>query len=146
MPVIVVGADTEAGRLVLAGLHHPEREIRVFVTDEEAGLAMRQLGYKVALGDVSDEGHVEAAATRCFSAVLVTKAATDGRPRSFAEDEQAVLRGWAHAVTNSGVKRVIWVTEGEPPEITNVEIAVVRPDRPDLGAHVAALDAAQSIG
>lgn len=146
MPVIVVGADTDIGERILDGLHDPEREIRVFVSDESRGLQMRERGYKVALGDVSDESHVEAAATRCFSAVLVAEAARDTRERSFADDPATVLRGWANAVRNSQVSRVIWVIEEEHPPTAVGEVAAVRPDDPDLADVVADLDGAQSIG
>lgn len=146
MPVIVVGADTETGERILERLHDPNREIRVFVSDESTGLLMRERGYKVALGDVSDESHVEAAATRCFSAVLVAEAALDSRERSFAEDPATVLRGWASAVRNSRVSRVIWVIDEEHPPTAVGEVAAVRPDDPDLASVVAGLDDAQSIG
>lgn len=146
MPVIVVGADTDIGERILEGLHDPAREIRVFVTDETRALQMRERGYKVALGDVSDESHVEAAATRCFSAVLVAEAARDSRERSFADDPTTVLRGWANAVRNSRVSRVIWVIDEEHPATGVGEVAVVRSDDPDLGDVVANLDDAQSIG
>lgn len=146
MPVIVVGADTEAGATILQGLHDPKREIRVFVTDETRGMEMRERGYKVAIGDVSDEGHVEGAATRCFSAVLIAEAAHDSRERSFADDPAAVLRGWANAMRSSGVSRVIWVTSGDHPPTQAAEVAVVDPAHPDLAGVVAGLDDAQSIG
>jgi putative NADH-flavin reductase len=146
MPVIVVGADTDIGARILDGLHDPEREIRVFVSDEAQGLEMRERGYKVALGDVSDESHVEAAATRCFSAVLITEAARDARERSFAADTAAVLRCWANAMRNSKVNRVIWVTDEDHPDTSVVEVATVRPDDPDIANAVKRLDDAQSIG
>lgn len=145
MPVIVIGADTDNGQAILRGLWHPEREIRAFVTDEEAGSALKSAGFKVATGDVSDESHVEAAAMRCFSAVLITEAADDNRERSFAENPQDVLLGWARAVESSGVTRVIWVTSGVPP-VTNVpETVSVDPRTPDLADRVVALDDAQPI-
>jgi uncharacterized protein YbjT (DUF2867 family) len=84
MPVIVVGADTSQGRAVVEGLLEPGREVRAFVSDPDAGAELRELGVKVALGDVSDDSHVQGACTNCFTAVLVTEAARDGRERSFA--------------------------------------------------------------
>ena len=91
MPVIVVGADTPKGRAVIEGLVEPGREVRAFVSDPDAGAELRELGVKVALGDVSDDSHVQGACTNCFTAVLMTEAAFDGRERSFATSESQVL-------------------------------------------------------
>ena len=91
MPLIVVGADTKPGASLLDTLDPTVREIRVFVSDEARGRELRERGFKVATGDVSDDSHVEAASTRCFSAVLITEAARDDRERSFADTPEKVL-------------------------------------------------------
>jgi nucleoside-diphosphate-sugar epimerase len=145
MPLIVVGADTREGQEILDRLDVPEREVRVFVSDESAGFALRERGFKVATGDVSDESHVEAAAMRCFSAVLITAAATDGRERAFASKPRDVLEGWARAIEASDVTRVIWVTDGEYPETRAQEVTSVDPSEPGFADTVIALDDAHSI-
>lgn len=145
MPVIVVGADTPRGLEIIGALGQPERETRAFVTDEGVATDLRGKGVKVALGDVSDESHVEAAAKRCFSAVLVTEAAVDGRERSFAATPSQVLEGWARAVAAAGVHRVIWVSEDDPPAVAVSEVVSVDPGHADLAGRVFALDDAQSI-
>lgn len=145
MPVIVVGADTEQGAAIIDRLFDPEREIRVFVSDERRGLELKDRGFKVAIGDVSDESHVEAAALRCFSAVLIAEAATDARERSFADTHEDVLEGWAQAVSNSQVARVIWVLAGDPPATSVNEVATVDPGDPDLAVTVFELDDASSL-
>lgn len=145
MPMIVVGADTGPGAALLETLDAPAREIRVFVTDEARGLELKGRGFKVATGDVSDESHVEAAATRCFSAVLITEAAHDGRERSFADTPDEVLEGWAKAVSNSKVKRVIWVTGDAHPDTGVDEVAVVDPQDPSFVTTVIELDEAASL-
>lgn len=145
MPLIVVGADTGHGEAILRRLEGLEREVRAFVTDEAKGLELRNRGFKVATGDVSDESHVEAASLRCFSAVLISEAASDSRERTFASSAESVLRGWARAVSNSRVNRVIWVTDREPPETNVTEVAVVDPSDPELVTKVVDLDDAHSI-
>jgi putative NADH-flavin reductase len=145
MPLIVVGADTRAGETILEVMDPGEREIRVFVTDEAKGLDLRGRGFKVATGDVSDEGHVEAAAMRCFSAVLLAEASTDDRERSFAHSPEEILQGWSNAVANSEVTRVIWVIEGAHPVTRAREVVAVDPGEPDLAGTVARLDDAHSI-
>jgi hypothetical protein len=99
----------------------------------------------VATGDVSDEGHVEAAAMRCFSAVLIAEASTDDRERSFAHSPEEILQGWSNAVANSEVTRVIWVIEGAHPVTRAREVVAVDPGEPDLAGTVARLDDAHSI-
>lgn len=143
MPVIVVGADTPGGRKIVDEILSPGREVRVFVSDPDVGGEMRKRGAKVATGDVSDDSHIQAAATGCFSAVLVTEAARDDRERYFAESEVQVLERWAAAV--AGVTRVIWVHGANPPYVESPEVAVVDPDTPGLGERVAELDDARSI-
>lgn len=146
MPVIVVGADTGPGRAVVEEMADPRREIRVFVSDPDQAAEYRGRGLKVALGDVSDESHVEAAARMCFTAVLVAEAAVDTRERSFADKPSQVLEGWARAAKSAGVTRVIWVTDSEPPTTETPELATVSPALSDLAARVAELDEAQRTG
>ncbi len=145
MPAIVIGGDTEAGGKILRRLSHPNREVRAFVTDELAGARLKEAGIKVAIGDLSDEGHVEAAAIHCFSAILIAEAACDDRERSFIDDPAEVTRSWARAVTAAGVTRAIWVSQDEPEPTGTPESAWVKPDHHDLVEEVAHLDDAQSI-
>ena len=145
MPVIVVGADTNNGLAILDAIAEPDREVRAFVSDEIRGAALKKKGVKVAVGDVSDESHVEGAATQCFTAVLIAEAAQDDRERSFAANELEVLEGWATAVATSGVRRVIWVHDGATPETRVSESAKVDPGDPDLVQKVIDLDEAQTI-
>lgn len=145
MPVIVVGADTTAGLAILDGLHDPARDVRAFVSDEDTGHHLKQRGFKVALGDVSDESHVEAAATACFSAVLITEAAKDERERSFAKSSAEVLESWARAVANCDVTRVIWVSADETPPVAVGESVTVDPELPNYVDRVVELDDAQTI-
>jgi uncharacterized protein YbjT (DUF2867 family) len=146
MPVIVVGADTPNGRAIIEGLIEPGREIRAFVTDPDAAADLRRSGVKVALGDVSDDSHIQGAATNCFTAVLVAEAARDDRDRAFAATESQVLAGWAAAVTASGVTRVIWIEDGEVPATGARESVTVSPSHPHLVAEVVALDNAVALG
>jgi putative NADH-flavin reductase len=134
MPVIVVGADTPLGEAIVAALVSRGGETRAFATDPERAAALRALGAKVAVGDLSDGSHVGAAAYNTFTAVIVEDAAFDGRQFSFAADATEVLETWGGAVRDSRVQRVIWV--GNPPASLEApfapEFAVVTPnDRSD---------------
>lgn len=143
MPVIVVGADTPTGRAIVEALIQPDREVRAFVSDTAAAEELKRMGVKVALGDVSDPSHVGSACTSCFSAVLVTEAATDDRERSFARTADAVLDGWVEAVSDARVTRVIWVGEGA--RRVGAESTSVPLSQPDIPSTVVALDDAAKI-
>ncbi len=148
MPVIVVGADTTLGSRIVEAMTGPEREIRAFVSDPDTVDGFREMGVKVALGDVSDASHVGGACTNCFSAVLISDAASDGRPRAFAADADAVLTGWAEAVDGAAVRRAIWVVEGDPPPTRRVPESATVPRDQDPGEivdAVVALDEARTI-
>jgi putative NADH-flavin reductase len=145
MPVMVVGADTDAGRALIDGLVAPGREVRAFVSDPGSVAGLRALGVKVALGDVSDESHIQGSLTNCFTAVLITEAASDNRERSFATSVGQVIKGWASAAAASGVTRVIWVHDGDPPTVAVAEVRTVSPDSPRLVEEVVALDDARLL-
>jgi hypothetical protein len=145
MPVIIVGADTAEGEAILTEIADPEREVRAFVSDPEIAAALRNQGIKVALGDLSDDSHVEGASLGCFTAILVERAALDDRERSFAPDREGVLQGWARAARTSGVRRVIWVGKGPFPALEGPEVAMVSPDETGFAARVVALDNAQKM-
>lgn len=145
MPVIIVGADTATGQKISNALADPGREIRAFVTDENIGVDLKRAGLKVAIGDVSDESHVEAASMRCFSAVLIAEAACDSRERSFAASSSDVLEAWARAVSESGVQRAIWVIEGDAPATNTPEMGSVHPEDPEVVSRVVDLDQARTI-
>lgn len=115
MPVIVVGADTPAGEAVVRAVRRSAAETRAFVSDSRSAEELRAVKVKAALGDVSDDSHVEAAAMHCFCAVLIADAAWDGRERAFSDSPAEVMEGWAGAVRRAGVQRVIWVGGGNLP-------------------------------
>jgi putative NADH-flavin reductase len=126
MPVIVVGADTVIGTLVAEALAGRSAEVRAFVTDPSTAPSLRELGIKVAVGDVSDGSHIGGAAHGCFSAVLLTEAASDARERSFANGADEVLEAWHGAIAEAGITRAIWVGR-TPPRDSAPESVVLDP-------------------
>lgn len=143
--MIVIGGDTVSGDAILQGLDGTGRDVRVFVTDESRVDSLKRRGFKVAVGDVSDESHIEAAAMRCFSAVLISEAATDNRERSFADSPETVLASWIRAMEAAAVTRVIWVTSDPTPPTNTKEAATVDPCDAQLVKTVLDLDDAQTI-
>ena len=151
MPVIVVGADTPHGADIVDALLDREGQVRAFVTDPDIARGLRAKKVKVAEGDVSDASHVEAASTRCFSAVLLTTATVDDRERAFVQQDLAVLDGWAEGIGSRGVTRAIWVldeahADWEPPTTTPDHVVLRLPDAAEgLAAEVARLDDAAQL-
>ncbi|MGH8926140.1 MAG: NAD(P)H-binding protein [Acidimicrobiia bacterium] len=141
MPLLVVGADHVVGEAIVQQTLAPDREVRAFVTDPGKGAELKDLGAKVAVGDLTDEGHIAAAATRCFVIAFVLDAIADGRELAFA-DAEAVPTLWAAAAEAAGVTRVIWVGDRAArvrvAEVATVSVAGRHPD--DIAAEVAALD------
>ena len=147
MPVIVVGADTAVGEKIIGQMIGPDREVRAFVSDPHAGARLKDLGVKVALGDLSDTSHVSGACLRCHTAVLICEASRDGREISFATDALEVFTCWVQAVADAGVRRVIWVADHPVPTATVPEQAIVDSNLPQeqIADQVAALDDAASL-
>lgn len=144
MPVMVVGADTRIGAQIVDALIAPGREVRAFVSDVESAARLKAAGVKVAVGDVSDPSHVGAACTNCFSAVLITEAASDGRERAFASGRSEVLRGWADAVADADVTRVIWVDDANDLPPTGIDQTFVVEPAATAAADVALIDDAST--
>ena len=150
MPVIVVGADTRIGDAIISTVCRSAAEVRAFISLDAGADPLKERGVKVAIGDVSDSSHVEAAALYCFCAVLVTEAAHDDRDRAFARHADDVLAGWAEAARNAGVKRVIWVgtehrEEPYPESVGEVATVIVEGDVEAAARAVGELEEAGSI-
>jgi uncharacterized protein YbjT (DUF2867 family) len=123
VPILVVGADHPLGAAIVKRLLDPEREVRAFVSDAEIGAELKTLGAKVAVGDLSDESHLAAAATRCFDVAYVSDSLKDGRELAFLSPSETAV-AWARAAAASGVTRVIWIG-ADPPSIDVPEVATV---------------------
>lgn len=152
MPVIVIGADTTLGPAIIEALLPRAGELRAFVTDVTTALRLKDLGVKVAVGDVSDASHVGGAALNTFCAVVLPEAAYDDRERAFASSATDVIAGWAEGLRDAGVTRAIYVAQpsGDDSAIRAVvqEFALVDPTgaaSSDIAAEVARLDDAATI-
>lgn len=146
MPILVVGADHPIGRAIVETLVNPEREVRAFVSDPSTAVELRGLGAKVAVGDLSDESHVAAAATNCFSIAFVAPAMDDGRELAFLAVPEVPV-AWARAARDAGVTRVIWVGDRIPAfevqEVVEVDTNALAPS--EIASEVARLDDLQKL-
>lgn len=148
MPVIVLGGDSTIGRAIVHCLAGRPGEVRAFLSSPEAATTLRSHGVKIAIGDLSDDTHVRAAATGAYCAVLVTEAAYDGRAFAFGEPDE-VVEGWLRAVKEARVTRIIVVgTPRKPVSVGAPEMRVLATEgmtADDIAHAVAALDEAQRL-
>ena len=146
MPILVVGADHPIGRAIVEKLVNPEREVRAFVSDTSIGAELKGLGAKVAVGDLSDESHVAAAATNCFSIAFVAPAIDDSRELALLAVPEVPV-AWARAARDAGITRVIWVGDRIPafevPEVVEVDAKALVPR--EIASEVARLDDLQKL-
>lgn len=111
MPVVVIGADTPLGHSIIQALLARRGQVRALVSDPEAAARFKELGVKVAVGDLSDASLVQLVSREAFSAVLVAEAAFDGRELAFAADPAALAAAWEEGLNRAGVRRAIWVQD-----------------------------------
>lgn len=110
MPILLVGAETAAGRAAATALLHTGGQVRLYLDAERCGdddaVAWRARGAKVALGTPDDEGHLEAALEQVHTVVhLAIDPLADPGPQLEA------LATVASAAIGAGCRRLVWVTE-----------------------------------
>lgn len=110
MPVLVTGAERGLGARVLAQLRASGGEVRAYLdataVDDDAAAALRSQGCKVAIGELDDEGHLEAALAQVH-----TVAHCWGGPLHDLDEQLTVAGTLASALLGAGVRRLVWVRE-----------------------------------
>lgn len=110
MPVMVTGAEHGLGAAVTDQLLAYGGEVRAFLdattAGAEAASALRARGCKVAVGELDDEGHVEAALAQVH-----TVAHCAVGPLEDPAVQVANAATLASALLGAGVRRLVWVRE-----------------------------------
>lgn len=110
MPVLVTGAERGLGARVLAQLRSSAGEVRAYldatVVGDAAAAALRSQGCKVAVGELDDEGHLEAALAQVH-----TVAHCWGGPLHDLDEQLTVAGALSSALLGAGVRRLVWVRE-----------------------------------
>lgn len=110
MPVLITGAESGLGVGVIKHLRPTGGELRAYLdatvaTDDDAA-RLRAAGCKVALGELDDEGHLEAALEQVHT---VAHCWTGPMHDPRAQVEAAATL--SSAMLGAGVRRLIWVCE-----------------------------------
>ncbi len=110
MPVFVTGAEDGLGARVVDEVRASGGEVRAYLDATAAGereaSALRSQGCKVALGELDDEGHLEAA-----MAQVHTVAHCWGGPLRDLGQQVEAAGTLASALLGAGVRRLVWVRE-----------------------------------
>lgn len=110
MPVMVTGALSRLGSRVVDHLRLTGGEVRAYldatVATEDDAARLRAAGCKVALGELDDEGHLEAALEQVH-----TVAHCWTGPLHDPDEQVEVAATLGSAVLGAGVRRLIWVCE-----------------------------------
>jgi uncharacterized protein YbjT (DUF2867 family) len=110
MPVMVTGAQSQLGARVIEYLRSTGGELRVYldatVATEDDAARLRAVGCKVALGELDDEGNLEAALEQVY-----TVAHCWTGPLHDPDEQVEVAATLCSALLGAGVRRLIWVCE-----------------------------------
>ena len=98
MPVICINPTNEDEAEIIYKLSLQNQDLRLFVSNKTDEKYIEKLKGKKAIGDISDDTHISTACRGAFCGVFFENNETD----TFIE-----------AIKESGLKRVIWVSENE---------------------------------
>jgi len=98
MPVICINPTTETEAQIVNKLSLQNQDLRLFISNKIDEKYIEKLNGKKAIGDLSDDTHISTACRGAFCGVF------------FENNETAIF---IEAIKESGLKRVIWVSENE---------------------------------
>ena len=98
MPVICINPTNETEAEIIYKLSLQNQDLRLFVSNKIDETYVKKLLGKKAIGDVTDDTHIATACRGAFCGVF------------FENNEKEIF---INAIKESGLKRVIWVSENE---------------------------------
>jgi|GEM_PF-2545718 len=123
MPILVVGAERVVGRAAVVALSRTGGEVRAFAdaasVRPEVLAALRGIGARVAVGDLDDEAHLEAALTDAHTVVLL-----GGGPLADPAAQLEASSATVAAAEEAGCRRLVLASElgaAEPAGVAYLE-------------------------
>ena len=98
MPVICINPTNETEAQIVNKLSLQNQDLRLFVSNKIDEKYIEKLKGKKAIGDISDDTHISTACRGAFCGIF------------FENNEKDIF---IEAIKESGLKRVIWVSENE---------------------------------
>jgi len=98
MPVICINPTNETEAQIINKLGLQNQDLRLFVSNKIDDKYIEKLKGKKAIGDISDDTHISTACRGAFCGIF------------FENNEKDIF---IEAIKESGLKRVIWVSENE---------------------------------
>ncbi len=98
MPVICINPINENEAEIIKKLSSQNQDLRLFISNKVDESYVKKLQGKKAIGDISDDTHISTACRGAFCGVF------------FENNEKDIF---INAIKESGLKRVIWVSENE---------------------------------
>ena len=98
MPVICVNPTNEIEAEIINKLSLQNQDLRLFVSNKNEENYINKLQGKKAVGDVTDDTHISTACRVAFCGVF------------FENNERDIF---INAINESGLKRIIWVSEND---------------------------------
>ena len=98
MPVICINPTNEIEAEIINKLSLQNQDLRLFVSNKNEENYINKLQGKKAVGDVTDDTHISTACRGAFCGVF------------FENNERDIF---INAINESGLKRIIWVSEND---------------------------------
>jgi len=123
--ILVTGGTGFVGPKIVHALRAEERDVRALVRRPESGRQLAAWGVDVAVGDVTDAGHVRAAADGCTHVVHLV-AIIRGRPSDFQRVMVDGFRNVLEAARAAGVERIVLMSALGTGEVTKDTVPYYR--------------------
>ncbi|MDA2970287.1 MAG: hypothetical protein O3C71_04595 [Actinomycetota bacterium] len=105
MPAIFINPSNEVHTTLLKDLNIQNKDLRVFISDEQPREYIDSLPGKKAIGDIKDDTHISTASHGAYCSI-------------YFEDEIENLREtFITSIKNSSTSRIIWISSLDPNDL-----------------------------